>query len=561
MTFVYPYLIGLIIGVPILVTVYIFRSKDRQKIWQVFQSPHRWRETISFSSESGFFWRKTMVILAFIMLIFAAMRPQYGEQYQTIERDGRQIIFAVDVSLSMLAEDAQPNRLAAVKRHILQVLPEVSNDLVGIVPFSGSSFTFLPLTSDQSAAQLFVEDLSVGMIASSGTNLGALIALTQSMMGRKSQWQDPIIIVFTDGEFNPPIDDTTIATGASLLGPSPIFVGMGGKKPEPIPLRDSQNKVKDYKKDASGQIVLTKQESSVLEALANQWNGLYVDANQTPLVADTIYQYLQEKETRQLEEKQTITKIDRYHGFLIIAIILLLMDMIFPSLHQWLRHRGVWLLIIGYIMTNDAIAGHPGVDAYNNQDYAAAKTLFIESLNRHPNNGRIRYNLANTYVKKGDMKKAISLYEEAMAGLSNKEQMNALYNIGTAHMMNNQTDAAIHAYKQVLQLDPSHKHARQNLEFMLIQPKQSHQNKDNESQDASNDAHDSDHSPNDTQEPTDSLDGDQQSTANASMGAQDESKKDTLSEQQIRQLVNQAESDARKRKNNALTDYFYEDGW
>lgn len=574
MSVVYPYMAWAFMIIPMFIIAYIFRAKDRLRIWQVFQTPARWSDTITMARSNGFFWRKTMVILALTFIIIASMRPQYGEQYQTVKREGRHIIFAVDVSLSMLAEDERPNRLAAAKYHILQLLPSVSSDFISVVPFSGSAFTYLPMTTDQSAARIFIQDIAIGMIGSSGTDLGGLIQLVTSMKERIDQWKDPIIIVFTDGEFKPMIDESFISKHKRSLGNSPIFVGLGGDKPEPIPLRGDANQILDYKRDASSQIVLSKQERTILGSLAKEWNGLYIDAHSTQLVADSIYQYLQAKETQLLEEKQTVTKVDRYHGLLILALLLLLIDMFYPNVQQWLRqrHKGVLILILA--MSSNVFASHPGVDAYNNQAYDEAEIIFMDALNDRPDDAKVRYNLANTYVKKGDPSKAISLYEEALSGLSNEDQISALYNIATAQLANNQTAEAIETYKQVLQLDPSHQKAKENLEFTLLQPKQpnsssgSNQKNQSETADEQTERSDQRDESSDGEDQADESSasnrlGDEQSpteNGNEELGAPKDDT-ESLSDQQIQQLVNQAEASARKKQEKKLNDYFYKEGW
>ena len=129
------------------------------------------------------------------------MRPQYGERYETIERTGRQIYFIMDTSLSMLAEDGAPSRLDSAKYHIQQLLSKLDDDVLAIIPYASTAYTYLPLTNDVSAVNLFLEDMFVGMIGSSGTNISNALKVVARI--KKQGDSSATLIIFSDGEFSP----------------------------------------------------------------------------------------------------------------------------------------------------------------------------------------------------------------------------------------------------------------------------------------------------------------------------------------------------------------------
>ena len=160
-----------LILIPVLSAVYYFRYKDRTKLWQVFQSKKHWKNDIRLSDSSLYFWQKFLALSTLFLIIIAFMKPQFGQRFETIERQGKQLFIIIDTSLSMLAEDGAKTRLDLGKYHIQQLIPKLDGDYVSIIPYADSAYTFLPLTSDKSAVTLFLDDVSVGMIGSGGSDI------------------------------------------------------------------------------------------------------------------------------------------------------------------------------------------------------------------------------------------------------------------------------------------------------------------------------------------------------------------------------------------------------
>ena len=210
--------------------------------------------------------------------------------------------------------------MGLVKYHINQLLPKLQNDLMGIIPYASTAYTYLPLTNDLSAITLFLDDLFVGMIGSSGSNItNALQVLAKSI---SSQGDQPsTVIIFTDGEFSSEINEKKIDAILNSKQIDTVVVGVGSLQGEPIPYRN--NGQKEYKKDKNGGIVISKRNDLNLERLAEFTNGIVVNGGVTPIVAEKIYVHLSNLETQQLEQKQKVSKIDRYHGLLIIVLILM----------------------------------------------------------------------------------------------------------------------------------------------------------------------------------------------------------------------------------------------
>ncbi len=546
----------LLILIPILILLYVFRYKDRKKIWSIFQQKKRWQESINLSNSELFAWRKFLIIIAFILMIFAFMRPQYGENYQTVEREGRQIFFIVDTSLSMLAEDGLKTRLDLAKYHIQQLLPKISDDFFSIIPYSSTAYTYLPLTSDMSAATLFIDDIFVGMIGSSGSNIMNALKVVSEGISKNSIAQSATLIIFSDGEFSSSLSMEEIQKLFKGKSIESVIVGVGSAQGEPIPLRDETGSLIKYKKDQNGKIVLSKRMDDELQNLANHINGIVINGDPNPLIAEKIYSHLTTIETKSLEEKQVITKIDRYHWLLLISLILLLIEISIPKINQkFIQKAFIILLCLTYSQT--VYADHPGNDAYNNQNYSEAENEYEKAINKSPENGKIMYNLGNTFYKQGEYNKAIQAFNESLQFLPKDKQIEPFYNIGTSYLKQNDLKNAIKAYQQVLKRDPNHLKTKQNLELALRlknMPPQQQQSSDGDN-DEENDSEESQSASQGEGSENEESDEQQSVGANEEQEEEQESEQsdgnlsqEELSEQQIQALVDYAEKEAREKR-------------
>ncbi|MBL6722947.1 MAG: VWA domain-containing protein [Candidatus Margulisbacteria bacterium] len=326
--------------IPVFALLQWYRFKDRTALWSIFQSKARWAFSIRLSHYDTYIWQKLLMLLGVAFIIIALMRPQFGEHYQTVQREGRQLFFIMDTSLSMLAEDGATTRLDLARYHVQQLLPKLSDDFIGIIPYADTAYTYLPLTTDIGAVDLFLEDMFVGMIGSSGSNIMNALTVVKDTIKSNGLANNATLVIFSDGEFQPNIDQSAIITAFKGLNVSVIVVGVGSVQGEPIPIRNEANKVVSYKKDANQNIVISKRLDHQLERLAEAFNGWTVYGEVSPLVAEKIYLHLSKIETNELEQKQLITKIDRYHWFLFVALLLLMVAYALPrAQHVWNRQK------------------------------------------------------------------------------------------------------------------------------------------------------------------------------------------------------------------------------
>jgi Ca-activated chloride channel homolog len=553
--------------IPILGALYYLRHKDRDKLWSVFQQKKRWNIAIHLSDSGVFFWRKVVVLFALLCLIIGLMRPQYGTRYQTVERQGRQIFFIVDTSLSMLAEDGAKTRLDLAKYHIQQLVSKLNDDFISIIPYASTAYTYLPLTTDRSAVSLFSNDMYVGMIGSSGSNIGKALEVVKDTLNKRAMQKNATVIVVSDGEFTPSIEQPKVVDLFKGMAVDAIVVGVGSSQGEPIPIRDQTNEKIGYKKDAEGNIVLSKRVDYQLERLAEALNGVVIKGEASPLVAEKVYAVLTKAEAKTLASSQLMTHIDRYHWALFVALLLLISDFVFPKLYgKYIKRLAILAIIMG--LPVQVHAEHPGIKAYNNQQYEVAKDTFSNSLSQRPDQGAALYNLGNSYYKLKDYKSAAQAYKEAIPNVSEKQLIDAYYNLGSTQLQDNNLKGAIAAYKEVLKRDPNHIKTKQNIELALrkakMPPQQSSKgngekktkdseksSQENTEESKKNQSEDQKSAPkNEKNQETPESDGENKKINN-----------DVLSEQQINYLVDAAEKDAREKRQKKVQGLFEGGNW
>ena len=215
---------------------------------------------------------RTMLLLgALAMLIVALARPQYGKEAVILQREGRDLVFLLDTSLSMLADDIQPDRLSRARFEISSLLDRMQGDRVGLVPFAGDAFVLCPLTTDYAAVRLFLDGVDTEIISEPGTNLARALEVGGSAFDTKER-EHRVMILITDGE-ELEGDALAAATGIREQGVRLYAIGIGTPDGVPIPVRDERGAVTDYKRDERGEVVMTRLGEQLLAWLLGQWRA------------------------------------------------------------------------------------------------------------------------------------------------------------------------------------------------------------------------------------------------------------------------------------------------
>ena len=269
--------------------------------------------------------------LAIGMLIIAASNPQYGENERTVASKGIDIMIALDISKSMMAEDIidEYNRLDIAKLSIGKLMNELRGDHVGIVVFAGEAYKQLPLTPDYQVAKLFLKNIGTDMISSQGTDIGNAIELCMSSFSDERK-NNKAIVIISDGEDHEEMA-VNAAKEATEEGVVICTVGMGSEKGVPIPIVRNGKKI-GIKKDKDESTVLTKLNEENLIQIAQAGNGTYTKTRGLNLNLRKILDRINEIEKTTLKKDRYSTYDDQFQWFLLPALLLLLLDfMIFEK--------------------------------------------------------------------------------------------------------------------------------------------------------------------------------------------------------------------------------------
>ena len=275
-----------------------------------------------------------VVILAFASLVIALANPKIGTKMETVKREGIDIVFAVDVSKSMLAEDVAPSRLEKSKQLVSQIINSLAGDRIGIVAYAGSAFPVLPITTDYSVAKMYLQSMNPGMVSSGGTSLDEAIQMATGFFDKDSK-TSKLIIMISDGEDHSEGAEDA-AEEAKKAGVKIITIGVGTEKGGPIPLRKG-GVVDSFQRDNDNQVVVTKLNPASLEDIAKSTKGGYVYGGSTKEVTDYIKNALNNIQKTEFESTQMADFESQFQWFLGIALALLLLDVFF------LERKTVWL--------------------------------------------------------------------------------------------------------------------------------------------------------------------------------------------------------------------------
>ena len=316
------FLIFLVI-IPIIIILIYFSSKKRKKLLLRFFSLKMQKKLLLNISNISRSLKNGIWIIAFVFLILAAAQPQWGKKLQILEEKGLDIIVAIDVSKSMLAEDLSPNRIQRAKNAFITFIHQLTGDRVGLVLFSGDSFVQCPLTSDYSALEMFASIIDVGIIPQEGTDLASAIEKSVPLFSKDTQ--NKVMVLITDGEslqgnFRAQIKK---AKENNII----IYcIGVGTQKGAPIPMKNVSSSEKVYLKDGNGNIVLSKLDISNLSMIAQGTNGLFYQVSAGQGEIKEILADINMLEKEKIATRRFSQYKEQYHYFVLIALLLLLIE-------------------------------------------------------------------------------------------------------------------------------------------------------------------------------------------------------------------------------------------
>ena len=316
----YFYYLAIVVILLLLFISVAFWKRKKQKLF----ADHDLLEKLS--PESSVFksiLKMLVVALALASLVVALVNPKMGTKMKTIKREGVDIVFALDVSKSMLAEDIAPNRLDKSKQIISKIIDKLGSDRVGIIIYAGNAYPLLPITTDQAAAKMFLQNADPDVVSSQGTAINEALKLAKTFYDDDEQTNRYLFIV-SDGEDHEE-NVSYISEEATKEGIKIYTIGVGTPEGGPIPLKRG-NTLIGYKKDREGEVVITRLNDNTLQQIANDGDGKYMFGNNTVKTVEFIDELLLKADKKEFETKQFSDFKDQFQWFIGIGLFLLILD-------------------------------------------------------------------------------------------------------------------------------------------------------------------------------------------------------------------------------------------
>lgn len=314
----------LLLLIPVFIILYIIYVQIQKRALIRFSEPGFFSKLMPLRSVPRNHFKFILFSLAIASLIIAIARPQFGSKLEEVKREGIEMIIALDVSRSMLAEDIKPNRLVRAKQAITTLVNRMQSDKIGMIVFAGDAYTQLPITTDYISAKLFLENISPSIVSRQGTAIGSAIDL-----GMKSFTQDveadKVIVIISDGE-NHEGDAVKSAEQAAEKGIKVYTIGMGSREGTPIPVIGPGGLRQGFLKDRNGQTVMSKMDPKMLNQIAEAGNGKFYRATTSNVGLNKLYNELNQLQKSEIESKTYSEYEDQFEYFIAFAFILLLID-------------------------------------------------------------------------------------------------------------------------------------------------------------------------------------------------------------------------------------------
>lgn len=336
--FEYPIILWLLLLIPIGILCFVVFQKKKKKDLNKIIDINLQKTVLPLLSFGKQRLKFILLCLAFFFIVLASANPEVASSTGKKDRKGCDIIICLDISNSMLANDLTPDRLSRAKLSINQLITQLQGDRIGIVVFAGSSFTFLPLTSDYATAKMFVDIIDTKLVENQGTNISEALDLASNAFGQENvSNHSRAIVLISDGEEN---QDKAIDLAGDISKKGIIIncIGIGSKEGSKIPINNGNGL--EYKKDKEGNIVVTHLNEQTLKSIAKVSGGEYIQANNASLGLDNILKSLSKMDKKQYEAMAFREYTTVFYLFAIIGLLLLIIEFfVYNSKNKFINRK------------------------------------------------------------------------------------------------------------------------------------------------------------------------------------------------------------------------------
>ncbi len=481
--FQYIFFLILMVLVPVILFMYLYARRKKKRTIKKIGDPELVNQLMGRYNYKGFFIKFLLVSFAMALLVLALANLRLPKGTEKINRNGIDVMIAIDVSKSMLAQDIKPTRLDRAKQLLSRLIDKLGNDRIGIVIFAGKAYLQMPLTGDHSAAKMYLSSASTESVPTQGTVIGDALKMCYASFNTKEKKYKSILLI-SDGEDH---DETAVQTAGQMASEGIVINTVGIGSPEGAPIMDAETG--QMKTDAEGNTVISKLNEEALKSIAQKGNGIYMLYNNTEEVAANMAAQLATMDQRTVNDDSLINFKSFYQWFLALALLFLLIELFIREIKKTKSLKlkpatAAFILLmccLPALAQTEKVIIKQGNDAYNKKDYPAAADQYNKVLLKNPENSTAQYNLGNALYKNEKQDDAIAAYDKSIIRLTKPvEKSNAWYNKGVVLHNDKKLPECIAAYKNALKLDPNNEDARQNLQKALQQQKQEDQKDKNE---------------------------------------------------------------------------------
>ena len=316
--------IYLLVLIPVLLLVFFMGRRIRKRSLKRFGDPEILNQLMPFLSVNRPAIKFLFILFALVFIILGMARPQFGSKLEEIKRKGIEIVIALDVSNSMLAEDIHPNRLEKAKQAIARLVEKLADDKIGLIVFAGDAYVQMPVTSDYTSVKMFLSSINTQIVPKQGTAIGSAIDLGINSFSPDNEVSKALIII-TDGEDHND-DAVSLAREAAEKGIVIYAVGVGTPNGTPIPVYSGNQR--SFRKDRQGNVVMTKLNEKILQEITDTGNGSYIRATNNRLGLNMLFDQISSIEKKELETRIYSEYDEKFQYMIGLALIFILFDFI-----------------------------------------------------------------------------------------------------------------------------------------------------------------------------------------------------------------------------------------
>jgi Ca-activated chloride channel family protein len=442
--------------------------------------------------------KATLALLAFGIIVLGAANLQKPGKMENVQRKGVDVMFVLDVSKSMLAQDIKPSRLDKAKQFLTLLSEKLENDRIGLILFAGHPYLQMPLTSDHGAARMYIQDASPDAVPTQGTVISEALKMANAAFNTKERKYKSILLI-SDGEDH---DPEALKTAKELAQDGVMINTIGIGSPDGSPIFDPTTG--ESKKDEQGNVVISKLNEAELQQLADATNGQYLRLDNIDDALITMTQQLDSAEKKAMTDAEFIDYKSYFQYFLAAGIFMLLVEFFLAERSREKKTRAaspdrtaasvgrtaVLLLLVTLAAVTPAAAQNANPDIrsgnryYKKQELDKSIQQYQSAVKKAPANPTANYNLGNAQFRKNDYDEAAKAYDATIQNSQDKAlKEKGYYNKGVAMVKQKKLQESIDAWKQALKLNAEDADARENLEKALTQQKQQQQQQQNQQKD------------------------------------------------------------------------------